>query len=118
MTFEAPPERLAAGRLHLPKPPGMDYKDMNIWHFGHTADPVYMGICTVCISLCCVSLILSYSLFIFCLAVSSRFSGSLLFMLLSSWRETDSRVRRVRAGTVAMRWNQPAIPERNVYMIR
>ena len=47
MTFEAPPERLASQRLHLPSPPGMEPQDMNIWHFGHTADPVYMGICTV-----------------------------------------------------------------------
>lgn len=116
MTFEAPPERLAAGRLHLPKPPGMDYKDMNIWHFGHTADPLYMGICTVCFSLRFVSLL--FSLIHFCLFVSSPFSDSLLFMLLSLWRETDSRVRRVRAGTVAMRWKQPVIQEWNVYMIQ
>ena len=47
VTFEAPPERLASQRLHLPSPPGMEPQDMNIWHFGHTADPVYMGICTV-----------------------------------------------------------------------
>jgi len=62
VTFEAPPERLAAARLHLPRPPGMDYKDMNIWHFGHTADPVYMGICTVCVSLRCVSFCLVHFL--------------------------------------------------------
>ena len=47
VTFETPPERLASERLHLPKPPGLKQEDMLIWHFGHTADPVYMGICTV-----------------------------------------------------------------------
>jgi lipase ATG15 len=47
VTFESPPERLASGRLHLPSPPGLKPEDMLIWHFGHTADPLYMGICTV-----------------------------------------------------------------------
>jgi len=48
VTFEAPPERLAAQRLHLPGPPALKPEDMLIWHFGHTADPIYMGVCTVC----------------------------------------------------------------------
>jgi hypothetical protein len=105
VTFEAPPERLAAGRLHLPRPPGVDYKDMNIWHFGHTADPVYMGICTVALSL-------------------TYFWTSFLSFLLpfvcsfSVWKETDFRARRVRVGTVAMRWKQPATQEWNVFMIQ
>ena len=47
VTFEAPPERLASQRLHLPAPPGLLPEDMLVWHFGHTADPVYMGVCTV-----------------------------------------------------------------------
>jgi hypothetical protein len=47
VTFESPPERLASQRLHLPSPPGIDPEDQNIWHFGHTADPAFMGICTV-----------------------------------------------------------------------
>ena len=47
VTFEAPPERLASRRLHLPAPPGLKPEDMLIWHYGHTADPVYMGVCTV-----------------------------------------------------------------------
>jgi lipase ATG15 len=47
VTFEAPPERLASKRLHLPAPPGLLPKDSLVWHFGHTADPVYMGACTV-----------------------------------------------------------------------
>lgn len=47
VTFEAPPERLAAQRLHLPSPPALKPEDMLVWHFGHTADPIYMGVCTV-----------------------------------------------------------------------
>ena len=47
VTFEAPPDRLASQRLHLPSPPAIKPKDMLIWHFGHTADPLFMGICTV-----------------------------------------------------------------------
>ena len=43
VTFEIPGERLAAQRLHLPH--GID---MPIWHFGHTADPIFVGVCTVC----------------------------------------------------------------------
>jgi lipase ATG15 len=47
VTFEAPPERLASRRLHLPAPPALKPEDMLIWHYGHTADPVFMGVCTV-----------------------------------------------------------------------
>jgi len=47
VTFETPPERLASQRLHLPSPPALKPEDMLIWHFGHTADPIYLGICTV-----------------------------------------------------------------------
>ncbi len=45
ITFEAPGDRLAAQRLHLPLPPGMPANESAIWHFGHTADPIYMGVC-------------------------------------------------------------------------
>ncbi|KAI9486181.1 MAG: Alpha/Beta hydrolase protein [Benjaminiella poitrasii] len=44
VTFESPGDRLAARRLHLPRAPGA--ADMPIWHFGHTADPIYIGVCT------------------------------------------------------------------------
>lgn len=47
VTFQTPAERLAAQRLHLPSPPAIDYADFPMWHFGHTADPVFMGVCTV-----------------------------------------------------------------------
>jgi lipase ATG15 len=47
VTFEAPPDRLASQRLHLPAPPALKPDDMLIWHFGHTADPLYLGACTV-----------------------------------------------------------------------
>ena len=58
VTFEAPPEAMAAGRLGLPAPPGSDEgrpqtrRDLAIWHFGHTADPMYMGTCNSATSAC------------------------------------------------------------------
>ena len=50
-TFEAYGDALAAGRLGLPAPPGsdpsrpQDRKFTGVHHFGHTADPVFMGTC-------------------------------------------------------------------------
>ncbi|KAI8048415.1 alpha beta-hydrolase [Syncephalis plumigaleata] len=46
VTFEAPGDQLPARRLHLPMPPAIDYRKLPIWHFGHTADPIFMGVCT------------------------------------------------------------------------
>ncbi|KAI9319165.1 Alpha/Beta hydrolase protein [Dichotomocladium elegans] len=43
VTYEIPAERLAAHRLHLPHAPAIDTP---VWHFGHTADPIFMGVCT------------------------------------------------------------------------
>lgn len=51
VTFEAVPEALAASRLGLPVPPGAKpgspqaREHTGAFHFGHTADPVYMGTC-------------------------------------------------------------------------
>lgn len=51
VTFEAVPEALPASRLGLPVPPGGDpdtpqtRKDTGSYHFGHTADPIYIGTC-------------------------------------------------------------------------
>ncbi|KAK4082495.1 hypothetical protein PCL_01681 [Purpureocillium lilacinum] len=51
VTFEAVPEALAASRLGLPVPPGSDPKapqtreHTGSFHFGHTADPIYIGTC-------------------------------------------------------------------------
>lgn len=45
VTFESPGDRLASQRLHLPHAPGAQY--MPIYHFGHTADPIFIGVCTV-----------------------------------------------------------------------
>ncbi|RYP87943.1 hypothetical protein DL769_000395 [Monosporascus sp. CRB-8-3] len=51
VTFEAVPEALAAGRLGLPVPPNADpnypqtREYTGAFHFGHTADPVYIGTC-------------------------------------------------------------------------
>ncbi|KAK7733916.1 putative lipase atg15 [Cytospora paraplurivora] len=51
VTFEAVPEALPAGRLGLPVPPGSDPNNpqtrehTGAYHFGHTADPVYIGTC-------------------------------------------------------------------------
>ncbi|KAI7899281.1 Alpha/Beta hydrolase protein [Cokeromyces recurvatus] len=43
VTFEIPGDRLASTRLHLPHSPGIN---LPIWHFGHTADPIFVGVCT------------------------------------------------------------------------
>ena len=48
VTFEIPGERLAARRFHLPGPPAISWDDIPLWHFGHTADPLFVGVCTVC----------------------------------------------------------------------
>ncbi|KAL2443661.1 hypothetical protein ABEF95_009546 [Exophiala dermatitidis] len=50
VTFEAPGEDLAAKRLGLPAPPSSDphrprTKYTGAYHFGNTADPVFMGTC-------------------------------------------------------------------------
>lgn len=58
MTYEAFPDALAASRLGLPTPPGyrigahQSRTDLAIHHFGHTADPVFMGTCDTASSLC------------------------------------------------------------------
>ncbi|GAN05005.1 conserved hypothetical protein [Mucor ambiguus] len=44
VTFEIPGDRLASSRLHLPS--GKAVKNMPLWHFGHTADPIFVGVCT------------------------------------------------------------------------
>jgi lipase ATG15 len=56
VTFEAPPDALAAERLGLPLPPGCNSYQTRLYtgayHFGNTADPVYMGSCHSSTSLC------------------------------------------------------------------
>ncbi|KAL5339556.1 Alpha/Beta hydrolase protein [Aspergillus crustosus] len=58
VTFEAVPEALPAARLGLPTPPGYNpnlpqtRKNTGSYHFGHTADPVYMGTCNGVSSVC------------------------------------------------------------------
>ncbi|PWY86819.1 autophagy related lipase Atg15 [Aspergillus heteromorphus CBS 117.55] len=58
VTFEAVPEALPAARLGLPSPPGYDPRFpqarqyTGAYHFGHTADPVYMGTCNGVSSVC------------------------------------------------------------------
>ncbi|CAO3687222.1 unnamed protein product [Rhizopus stolonifer] len=44
VTFEIPGDRLASSRLHLPMGPGANNP---VWHFGHTGDPIFVGVCTV-----------------------------------------------------------------------
>ncbi|KAK9375385.1 Alpha/Beta hydrolase protein [Lipomyces chichibuensis] len=53
VAFEAPPERLAAQRLHLPFPP-VPANESTIWHIGNTADPIFMGVCNGPSSACWV----------------------------------------------------------------
>lgn len=58
VTFEAVPDALAASRLGLPPPPGSDpgYPQTRhltgSFHFGHTADPIFMGTCNGATSTC------------------------------------------------------------------
>lgn len=53
VTFEAPAERMAAVRLHLPLPVKHDNMDaLPITHVYHTADPIPMGECVGATSLC------------------------------------------------------------------
>ena len=57
-TFEAPGEALAAARLGLTSPPGalsnvpQTRKYTGAVHFGHTADPIFMGSCNAATSAC------------------------------------------------------------------
>ncbi|OBA23662.1 alpha/beta-hydrolase [Metschnikowia bicuspidata var. bicuspidata NRRL YB-4993] len=55
VAFEAPGEMLASQRLHLPKPPGIPKHLEYIWHFGNTADPIFMGVCNGASSSCSVA---------------------------------------------------------------
>ncbi|CAJ0635761.1 7935_t:CDS:2 [Entrophospora sp. SA101] len=41
VTFESPGDRMAASRLHLPRPPALPDDKMNIWHVGNNADSGY-----------------------------------------------------------------------------
>ena len=59
LTFEAVPDAMPAARLGLPVPPGHEVgslhqkRDMTGgYHFGHTADPIYMGSCNQAGSMC------------------------------------------------------------------
>ncbi|KAL8962041.1 MAG: hypothetical protein Q9193_001498 [Seirophora villosa] len=57
-TFEAPGEALAAARLGLPMPPNthpsapQSRQNTGAYHFGHTADPIFMGSCNSVTSGC------------------------------------------------------------------
>jgi len=55
VSFESPGELLATRRLHLPMPPGLPSYMEGIWHFGHTADPIFMGVCNGASSSCSVA---------------------------------------------------------------
>ena len=58
VTFEAPGDALAASRLGLPSPPNSHHsipqtrKNTGIYHFGQTADPIFMGSCNSITSGC------------------------------------------------------------------
>jgi len=57
VTFEAPGEDLAADRLGLPIPPSSDKRrarrtNTGVYHFGHTADPIFMGTCNGATATC------------------------------------------------------------------
>jgi lipase ATG15 len=54
VTFEAPGEAMASDRIGLPLPPdgSRQSTEMAVYHFGHTADPLYMGTCNGPTSAC------------------------------------------------------------------
>ncbi|KAL5403560.1 hypothetical protein PMIN03_009797 [Paraphaeosphaeria minitans] len=58
ITFEAVPDAMPAARLGLPVPPGHEVGSMQkremtaVHHFGHTADPIFMGSCNQAGSMC------------------------------------------------------------------
>lgn len=58
ITFQAPGEALPAARLGLPMPPGnvagahQKRAYTGAYHFGHTADPIFMGTCNSATSAC------------------------------------------------------------------
>lgn len=58
VTFEGVPDALPASRLGLPVPPGYSpnthqrRKNTGSFHFGHTADPIYMGTCNSATAAC------------------------------------------------------------------
>jgi len=51
VAFEAPGEKLASKRLHLPIPPSTDH----VTHFYNTGDPIAMGTCNGVLSSCSVA---------------------------------------------------------------
>lgn len=55
VAFEAPGEQLATTRLHLPRAPGIPLHLEHIWHFGNTADPIFMGVCNGVSSSCSIA---------------------------------------------------------------
>lgn len=61
LTFEAVPDAMPASRLGLPTPPGhqigalQERQNTGAYHFGHTADPVYMGACNKASSICTIA---------------------------------------------------------------
>lgn len=61
ITFEAPGDALPAARLGLPTPPGstpgapQTRNYAGTYHFGHTADPVYMGTCGGATATCTIA---------------------------------------------------------------
>jgi lipase ATG15 len=61
VTFEAPGEAMPAKRLGLPTPPGyhlgahQQRASTGGYHFGHTADPIFMGTCNTYSSVCTIA---------------------------------------------------------------
>lgn len=58
VTFEAIPDALPVNRLGIPVPPGVDperpgqREHTGVFHFGNTADPIFMGTCNGAIASC------------------------------------------------------------------
>lgn len=56
VTFEAPGEAMASDRIGLPMAPdgARQSTELGVYHFGHTADPVFMGACNGPTSVCSI----------------------------------------------------------------
>ncbi|KAF8510341.1 Alpha/Beta hydrolase protein [Gautieria morchelliformis] len=99
VTFEAPGEKMAAARLHLPSPPSTQH----ITHVYHTADPIPMGTCNGVISTCAIA---GY-------AMESRchMGKSIIYDTVTKWEwNVDVRTHPIKVivdKLLAKDWNDP-----------
>ncbi|KAF8589730.1 alpha/beta-hydrolase [Ramaria rubella] len=99
VTFEAPGEKMAAQRLHLPSPPSTQH----VTHVYHTADPIPMGTCNGVISTCAIA---GY-------AMESRchMGESIVYDTVTKWRwGVDVRTHPIKViveQLLSVDWDKP-----------